>query len=70
MIETYMKHKYRTTQIGGDPDSHKIVYIDECLILHDNNNNQIWLVWAIESRSKKLRLDVINIRKKKILEFL
>ena len=26
------------------------------------NNNQICLVGAIESRSKKLRLDVINIR--------
>ena len=62
VIATYMKHKYRTTQIGGDPDSHKIVCIDECLILHDKNNNQIWLVGAIESRSKKLRLDVINIR--------
>ena len=47
-----MKHKYRTNQIGGDPDSNIIVCIDESLILHDNNNNQIWLVGAIESSSK------------------
>lgn len=32
------------------------------MILHENNNNQIWLVGAIESRSKKLRIDVINVR--------
>ena len=57
-----MKHKYRTTQIGGDQDRNKIFCIDESLILHDNNNNQIWLVGAFESLSKKLRLDVINIR--------
>ena len=43
VIATYMKQKYRTTQIGGDPDSNKIVCIDESLILHDNKYNQIWL---------------------------
>ena len=44
VIATYMKHKYRTAKIRGDPDNNIIVCIDESLILHDNNNNQIWFV--------------------------
>ena len=63
-----MKHKYRTTQIGGDPDTNKIVSIDESMILHDENNNQVWLVGALETKSKKLRMDIINERNEENLK--
>ena len=62
IIANYLKHKYRTSQIDGNPDTNKIVCIDESLIIHHNNNSQIWLVDAIETRSKKQRLDIINER--------
>ena len=68
VLANYMKHKYRTTQIGGDPDTNKIVSIDESMILHDENNNQVWLVGAIETKSKKLRLDIINERNEENLK--
>ena len=57
-----MKHKYRTTQIGGDPNTNKIVCINVSIILHDEVNNQIWLVGAMEPSSKNIRLNIFNIK--------
>ena len=66
-----MKHKYRTTQIGGSLDTNKIVCIDETLLLHDDNDKQIWLIGAIETRSKAITLDFIDDRdKEKINNFI
>ena len=53
-----MKHKYRTTQLGGNQDTNKIAYIDESLIFHDGQ--QIWLIWAIISRTKEIIFDFIK----------
>lgn len=55
-----MKHKYRTTQIGVSPDTNKIACIDESLIFHDDEDQQIWLIRAIESRTKEIRFDFIR----------
>ena len=49
-IANYLKDKYRKYQIGVDPSTNKIVALDECLILHDSNNDQIWLVGGIETK--------------------
>ena len=49
-----MKHKYKTTQIGVSPDTNKIACIDESLIFHDDEDQQIWLIQAIESRTKEI----------------
>ena len=57
-----MKHKYRCTQIEGNPDTNKIICIDETLLLHDDDNEQLWLIGVIESRSKKIGLDFIKDR--------
>ena len=62
LLANYMKHKYRTTQIGGDPNTNKIVCINVSIILHDEVNNQIWLVGAMEPSSKNIRLNIFNIK--------
>jgi hypothetical protein len=42
-IADYMKNKYRNHIIDGDdPDTGKIVALDEALFLHDEHGNQIW----------------------------
>lgn len=58
VIANYMKDKYINNKIGGPPDINKIVAIDETLIIHQNGF-QKWLVGGIETRSRKLRLDII-----------
>ena len=55
-----MKHKYRTTQIRGSSDINKIACIDESLIFNDDEDQQIWLIGAIESRIKEIRFDFIK----------
>jgi hypothetical protein len=58
----YLKNKYRLHQIGGDPSLEKIVLIDESLFLHENAGRQIWVVGAIDTENKNIRLDKINER--------
>ena len=43
-LADYMKNKYRNHMIGGDPDTGKIVALDEALFLYDDQGNQIWVV--------------------------
>ena len=38
------------------------VALDESLFVHDDNNQQIWIVGAKETLSNKFRLDIINTR--------
>ena len=54
-------------QIGGDPDQDITFAIDETLITH-YAGSQVWLVDAIETISKKIRLDVIPTRDADILK--
>ena len=67
-IVDYLKDKYRKFQLGGDTTTDKIVALDEFLILHDEFNQQIWLVGGKEMVSRKLRLDIINERNSTNLE--
>ena len=49
-------------QIGGDHlDQHITVAVEETLITH-YAGSQVWLVGAIETISKKIRLDVLPTR--------
>ena len=43
-IADYMKNKYRNHLIGGDPDTRKIVAMDEALFFHNEQGKQIWAV--------------------------
>ena len=61
-IANFLKHQYRLKQIGGAPEKHKIIAVDESLILHDNKDAMIWLVGAIDTETKELRLDIIKER--------
>ena len=61
-ITTYLKHIYRTKQIGGDPLQLNTIDIDESLFLHDNSGAQIWVVGEIDTESKEIRLDIIKER--------
>ena len=63
-----MKHKYRTTQIRGSSDINKIACIDESLIFNDDEDQQIWLIGAIESRIKEIRFDFIKDKTKDTLK--
>ena len=59
-IADYMKNKYRNHLIGGDPDTGKIVAMDEALFLHDEKGKQIWAVGAKETCSNKLRIYLMS----------
>ena len=58
-IANYLKHMYRSSQIGGSPESNIIVDLDKSLFLHDNNE-QLWILGAKETTSNKFRLDIIK----------
>ena len=62
-----MKYKYRNVRIGGDPDKNITVALDECLWKHEGNS-QIWVFGAIETNSKKMRIDFANERTSEILK--
>jgi hypothetical protein len=61
IIAEYLKYNYKLKQIGGNPDQDITVVIDETLITH-YACSQVWLVGAIETISKKIRLDVLPTR--------
>ena len=67
MIANYIKDKYRKYPIGGDPDTHKVVALDERLIIHINGEQQ-WLVGTIETVSRKIRIDILPARNAQNLE--
>ena len=67
MIANYMKDKYLNFPIGGDPDTNKVVDLDETLIVHINGE-QKWLVGAIETISRKIRIDILPERNSLNLE--
>lgn len=58
IIANYMKDKYRNFPIGGDPDTHKVVALDETPTIHINGEQQ-WWVGAIETVSRKIRIDIL-----------
>ena len=62
MIANAIKIIYINERIGGPPETHKTVIMDECNLIHDQNADQIWLVSYIEPVTRKTRIDIINIR--------
>ena len=60
VIGNYLKHKYRSSQIGGLPEYKIIMALDESLFIYDENNNQIWIVKNKGTTSKRFRLDIIK----------
>ena len=63
-----MKNKYRNHRIGRDPNTEKIVAVDETLVLHYEHGNQIWAIGAKEPSSNKLQIDVMKTRNSHNLE--
>ena len=52
---------YKKTQIGGPPEENKTVPIDESLISNEQNK-PIWLIGAIDTSSKYVRIDIVPER--------
>jgi len=61
-IANFLKYQYRLKQIGGASEKHKIIAVDESLILDDDEGAMIWLVGAVDTETKELLLDVIKER--------
>ena len=61
-LANFLKKQYRLKQIGGAPEKHKIIAVDESLILNDDEGAMIWLVGAVDTETKELLLDVIKER--------
>lgn len=61
VITDHLKYKYKIKQIGGSPDKNISVAIDESLWVHINNQ-KMWLIGAIETKSRKLRCDFVRHR--------
>ena len=57
-----IKLLYIEERIGGPPETNEKVIIDKCNFIHNQNNNQIWVVGGIEPDTRKSRFDIINIR--------
>ena len=70
IIYLHMKKKYESTLIGGFNHLNKsrIVAIDECLIGHNKNGEQIWLIGGIETKEKRMRLMLSKVRNAVTLE--
>ena len=62
IIADYLKYRYRVKQIGGDPSLKKNVAIDESLYLKDDKGNKIWIVGAVDTDTKELRMDIMSNR--------
>ena len=60
-IDNYLKKKLRAIQIGGDPTTNTTVALVESLFIHDNGD-KIWVIGAKETKSSKLRIDIMKER--------
>ena len=60
-IAEYLKYAYKIVQIGGDPEANRTVAIDETLITH-KDGKQVWIVGAIDTTTKNVRLDYLPER--------
>ena len=60
LIYYHLKKKYDTTLIGGlnELNSPKIVAIDESLLIHNSQNDQIWMPGGIETVGRRIRLSL------------
>ena len=67
VIANYVKDKYRRYKIGGPPEKHNIVALDECLMKHDHRVQQ-WVVDVVDTETYKMRFDIILIRNQANLE--
>ena len=56
-----MKYKYRGNRIGSSPEKNITVALDESLWIHINQE-QLWEVGAIETKSRKIRFYFIQER--------
>ena len=61
VIADHLKYKYKIKQIGGDQDKKITIAIDESLWMHINNK-KMWLIGAIEAKSRKMRCDFLDER--------
>lgn len=64
-----IKKKYDTTLIGGlnHLNKSRMVAIDECLIGHNKNGEQIWIIDDIKIKDKKIRMILSKERNSVIL---
>ena len=64
IIFNYLQDKYNSTMIGGLDNLNKriIVAIDESLLLHNSQNEQIWILGGIETKTRKVRLSLTKVR--------
>ena len=65
MLEKFaniIKKNYRNSRKGGEPGSNSVVAVDETLIIYDINGNHQWLLGAIETVTKEVRLELIPNR--------
>lgn len=64
LIYNHLKKKYATTLIGGfnELNSPKIVAIDESLLIHNSQNDQIWMLGGIETAGRRIRLSLSKTR--------
>lgn len=67
VIDEYLKYKYKLVQIGGDPFEDITVALDETLITHCGGE-QVWLIGAINTINKNIRLDILPSRDVNILK--
>ena len=61
IISEYLKYSYKVQEIGGEPELDRTEAIDEALII-DYNDNQIWIICAIDTTNKNVLLDIIPQR--------
>ena len=66
----YIKYVYKETLIGGfDTDNNPIIVaLDESLFGHNSQNEQQWIVGRLETKYRRMRLEIIKIRNATNLE--
>ena len=70
MITVFRKYYslvYRS-EVLGETNAHKYLFVDERLFCTDENKNQIWVLGVIYNISKDLHLDIAYERNQNILK--
>ena len=67
VISKYFNIQYQS-ELLGDIDQQKIFSIDESMFVTDANNNQIWVIGAVDNVTKDFRVDISFKRNEAVLK--
>ena len=65
VISKYYNILYQSESLG-EKDKQRVFAIDESLFVTDGNNNQIWVIGAVDNITKDFRIDIAFKRNEEV----